>query len=154
MLSDDGERVDPSSDPAILLGGDNSLSIAQAPNGVIVDARYISHKLYVFVPREDETTTGNDNRATIHSVFPRRGGLSGGSVLHVYGINFPATSTFAISVGSKVCSHPTRHSEQELTCTLPGGQHGSTADIAVNFGEGVSAKFAKGYRYVKGVERP
>lgn len=147
ILSEDGSQVTPSSDPAIFLGGDNSLAITQAPNGVIIDARYVSSKLYYYEPRETSYSSMN-----ILSVFPRRGGEAGGSVLHIYGANFPTSQSPVVAVGGKRCRSAKRVSDKEVTCILPGGSRGTTVDVTVRFGDTIESTLTKGYRYVRGFE--
>jgi hypothetical protein len=70
-LSSDGESVNPFSDPALSLGGDNGLAVTQAPDGSLIDARYSVNSCYIFKPNK-VTSVDLD----IKSVFPRRGGLA------------------------------------------------------------------------------
>lgn len=135
------------SDALPILSGDSSLSITQAPNGVIIDARYIKNELFYFEPKEPVSS-----ETSIKAIFPRRGGEAGGGPLHIYGENFPSSPRPLVFVGSNLCSDSVRISSNEIKCVIPGGPHGSTVDVSATFGMGVQTTFAMGYRYIKGVE--
>jgi len=141
ILSPDGRSVVPASDPAIKIGGADSLSIVQAPDGTIISANYKMNNLFYYEPVEAATS-----QMSIKSVFPRRGALAGGSTLSIYGVNFSGTPT--VTVGGKQCSNVSRKSSTKITCTLPLGSKGA-ADVTVTIGTSTST-MAKGYRYILG----
>jgi len=142
ILSPDGRSVIPASDPAINLGGQDSLSIAQAPDGTIISANYNQNNLFYYAPIEPATS-----QMSIKSVFPRRGALAGGSTLHIYGVNF-ATGTPTVTVGGKQCTGAVRKSATKISCTLPLGTKGAV-DVTVTTGTSTST-MPKGYRYILG----
>jgi len=141
ILSPDGKSVIPSSDPAIGLGGTSSLDITLAPDGTIISARFKQNDLYYYEPIEPPSSA-----LTIYSVFPRRGGLAGGSKLSIYGANF--TGALSVTIGGKNCSGVVVVSSKKITCTIPLGGLGA-ADVTVTGGAGTST-MTKAYRYITG----
>jgi len=141
ILAPGGRSVLPASIPEIKIGGQGSLSIAQAPDGTIVSARFNDLDLWCFEPIEPATS-----KMSIKSCFPRRGGLAGGTRLNIYGVNFSGTPT--VTVGGKVCSSPIVVSSKKITCVLPLGSIGAV-DVTVATGADTSA-MTNGYRYIRG----
>lgn len=143
ILNEDGTGVHPSMDGAIELQGDDGLDVTQAPNGVLIDARFDVDSCYYFEPIEPFTTA-----MEIKSVFPRRGSFKGGSKISIYGVNF-AKATPLVIVGGKPCTGAVRISSRKIQCTLPAHTAGSTVNIKVTLGTQTDS-FIKGYRYIKG----
>jgi IPT/TIG domain len=144
ILSDDGETVNPISNPAIeMIGvGDDGLAVTQAPDGSLVDARYETRSCFTFQPDEPAST-----ELIVKSVFPRRGGLAGGSTLLIFGANFSGSPT--VTVGGRPCTGVVLRSGKKMECTLPSGSLGR-ADVVVTIGA-ASDTFEKGYRYITGM---
>jgi IPT/TIG domain len=145
ILSPDGRSVVPSSNPAISLAGGIGFALTQAPNGNLIDARYVKSEVYCYKPKESVT-----NNLVVKSVFPRRGGLPGGSKLMVFGENFSAGAT--VTVGGKACTGVNVVSSQKLECTIPMAPTVGAVDIVVTVG-GSSDGFLKGYRYITGMPK-
>jgi IPT/TIG domain/Glucose / Sorbosone dehydrogenase len=149
ILSPDGNSVASTSIPAIALAGDNGLAVTQAPNGNLIDARYDTNECYVFIPEEPLTTA-----LQIFSVFPRRGGLLGGSTVTIYGANFVAQSSFAILVfvGGSPCTNVVvvNSASSILRCTLPSSSSIGRKDVVVDVGNGVVVTLPLAYLYVTG----
>lgn len=143
ILSSDGLTVQPTSNPAISLTGDDGLALTQAPNGNIVDARYDKSNCHVFTPVEIQS----DAVMVIKAVFPRRGSLLGGTTLHIFGINFSGSPT--VTVGGEDCLNVDVSSSTRMKCILPAGTLGAK-DVVVTIGE-TSDSFTNGYRYITGV---
>jgi Glucose / Sorbosone dehydrogenase/IPT/TIG domain len=141
-LSSDGESVNPFSDPALSLGGDNGLAVTQAPDGSLIDARYSVNNCYIFKPNEVPSVD-----LDIKSVFPRRGGLAGGTKLMIFGVNFAGTPF--VTVGENDCSDAVLISPMKIECVLPSGITVGAKDVTVTIGS-ASDTFAKGYRYITG----
>jgi IPT/TIG domain len=141
ILTPDGTAVEKGSNPAISIGGEEGLALAQAPDGSIVDARHGKSESYVFKPNDVVGVV-----LAIKAVFPRRGALVGGSTLAVYGNNFKAPTS--VKVGSGDCTDVVVVSATKLTCQLPPGTLG-LKDITVTV-QGASDTFTKGYRYITG----
>lgn len=80
-------------------------------------------------------------------MFPRRGGVVGGSTINVFGERFDSSGTPTVTVGGNVCQ-VISFSSSKISCTLPGGL--DTADVAVTTGV-ESATFIGGYRYITGL---
>jgi IPT/TIG domain len=139
ILTSDGLGVIPESDPALPVVGDGGLSVTQAPDGTLIEVRYPQNTVFYNKPSEATTTA-----LKVNSVFPRRGGLAGGTKLSVYGVNFSANST--VKVGSSNCPVVST-TATKIVCTLPGGS--GTVDIVVT-GSAGTYTFKKGYRYIKG----
>ena len=143
ILSTDGRSVIPSSNPAIKLAGDENLDITQAPDGTIISARYTSNDIYYYEPKEPSSSV-----LAIKSIFPRRGGLAGGSKLSIYGANF-GNGGATVTIGGNNCGNVVVHTGQKITCTLPLGVLG-LADVSVTVGSKM-ATMAKAYKYISGV---
>lgn len=144
ILSADGKSVIPSSNPAIGLGGDETLDIALAPDGTIISARFTQNDLEYYEPIEPASSD-----LTIYSVFPRRGGLAGGSKLSIYGVNFAGALT--VTIGGKNCSGVAVVSSKKITCNIPLGNLGA-ADVTVTGGAGTDT-MTKAYRYITGTPK-
>jgi hypothetical protein len=141
ILSPDGNSVQPSSNPAISLGGDNGLAVTQAPNGNLIDARYSASECYVFIPNESASSV-----LSVKSVFPRRGGLAGGTTLNIFGVNFSGSPT--VTVGGNPCSDVVLLSSTKIQCRLSAGTVGAK-DVVVSIGAN-SYTFVSGYRFITG----
>jgi IPT/TIG domain/Galactose oxidase, central domain len=141
ILSADGTAVNQASVPAIFMTGDDGLTVTQAPNGNLIDGRFPLSQCYYFQPIEPTPTA-----LAIKSVWPRRGGLAGGTTLNIFGVMFSGTPT--VTVGGNLCTKAVLISSTRITCTLPMGTLG-LANIIVTSG-GETDTFAKGYRYIKG----
>jgi hypothetical protein len=141
ILSADGTAVQPNSDPAIALGGADTLAVVQAPNGNLIDTRYGMDNCFFYRPNEPPTSA-----MIVKAVFPRRGPLAGGTKLTVYGVNFAVGST--VTVGGNACTSVIVVNSKKIECRLPGGTLG-LKDIVVTVGVS-SDTFAKGYRYITG----
>jgi IPT/TIG domain len=133
--------VIPQSDPAIPLVGDNTLSITQAPDGSLIDTRYLANSIYVHKPTQVPTT-----KHIVYGVFPRRGGRAGGYNLTIYGLNFQK-GTPTVMVGNKNCVVQ-MVSPNRIICSVQGGV--GTVDIVVKIGS-ESSIFTRGFRYITGV---
>jgi IPT/TIG domain len=145
ILNESGTGVHAILDDAIKLQGDDGLDIAQAPNGVLIDARFDVDACYFFEPIEPAATA-----MEIKAVFPRRGLFTGRSTLSIYGVNFGTSSAAPlVTVGGKSCAGAVRLSGSKIQCTLPANLAGSTVDIKVTIGT-MKDTFARGYRYIKG----
>jgi IPT/TIG domain len=129
--------VNPNSTPV----GSDGLDVCQAPNGNLIEARISSSAVYVHKPIEPPSSA-----LTIKAVFPATGGLSGGYILDVYGINFP-TTTATVTVRGVNCPVQSK-TDILITCRVPAGTIG-IADVVVS-GGGLSDTFSKGFRYIKG----
>jgi IPT/TIG domain/Glucose / Sorbosone dehydrogenase len=141
ILSADGETVNPFSDPIVQLAGTGGLAVTQAPDGSLIDARYASHKCFVYKPVEAASTV-----LEIKAVFPRRGVLAGGSKLTIFGVNFRGTPM--VTVGGGACTNAVVISATKMTCLLPMGTLGKK-DVVVTIGA-ASDTYAGGYRYITG----
>jgi Glucose / Sorbosone dehydrogenase/IPT/TIG domain len=141
ILSDDG-TVNVNSVPAIELIGDDGLDVTQAPDGSLMDARYEANAVFFFKPDEAPTT-----KMDVKTVFPRRGGLAGGSKLMIFGVNFDG-GTPIVTVGGNACTNAVQVSTKKIECTLPAGIVGR-ADVVVTIGA-ASDTYVKGYRYITG----
>jgi IPT/TIG domain/Glucose / Sorbosone dehydrogenase len=144
IVSSDGRAILPAlNKKGIVMGiGNLGLDITQAPNGNLVEMRYPVNLVYYYRPVEPETTS-----LIAKTCFPRRGPVSGGNTLSIYGVNFNARGpTVTVTVGNRNC--PTTFvSSKRIDCTLPGGI--GTVDIVVNNG-GITSTFNLGYRYITG----
>ena len=128
---------------AIAFAGGSGLDVTQAPDGTLIEARYMQNQIYAYRPVEEASST-----VAVKSVFPRRGGLAGGSTLTIYGQNLEKNGEIpSVSVGGSSCAVQSV-SDNKLKCTLPGGS--GTVDVVVNVG-GESYTFFSGYRYIAGV---
>jgi len=128
---------------AIAFADGSGLDVTQAPDGTLIEARYIENQIYAYRPVEEASSA-----VAVKSVFPRRGGLAGGSTLTIYGQNLEKNGEFpSVSVGGSSCAVQSA-SDNKLECTLPGGS--GTVDVVVNVGD-ESYTFFSGYRYIAGV---
>lgn len=141
ILEPDGRSVIPQSDPALNLGvGSSGLDVTQAPSGTLIEARFDKNNLHYHKPTEP-----GFSEMRINSVFPRRGPISGGTLLKVYGANF-GTGTPQVSVGNSDC--PVVSSSNDIIqCTLPSGV--GSVDISVT-NDSETYVFAKSYRFITG----
>ena len=145
ILAPDGNSVIPSSIPAIEIGGNNGLAVAQAPNGNLIDVRFDSSDLFVYKPVEPSTT-----QFMIYSVFPRRGGLVGGSTISIYGVNFDGP-TVKVLIGTSTCSSPIVNTENTIIrCTLPPSTTVGLKDIVVETSSGSRKTLSLAYKYIRG----
>jgi hypothetical protein len=158
VLSPDGTKVAPYSNPAIVLDGDNGLALTQTPNGNLIDVRYDTNECYVYIPEQPPTTV-----LTIYSIFPRRGKLQGGSKLSIYGTNFDNSNdnnnnnntttivplSIVVYVGGYVCSNVIVISSTHIDCTIPPSSIVQRANIEVYKGMEY-ATFVNGYHYIIG----
>jgi len=127
---------------AIQFAGGAGLAVTQAPDGSLIEARYTGSELYGYKPVEEASSA-----VAVKSIFPRRGGLAGGSTLTIYGQNFQKNGASpSITVGGSNCVVQST-SNKKLKCTLPGGL--GTVDVVVTVG-GESYTFYSGYRYISG----
>ena len=131
-----------SKDPLPLGIGNQGLSVTQAPGGSLVEVSLESNALYYYTAKEAATKA-----MVVDTVFPKRGGLGGGSSLFVYGNNFNKSGVLSVQVSGKNCL-TTNVSATIIECTLPPGGLG-TADIVVQLGAETST-FLDGYRYIAG----
>jgi IPT/TIG domain/Glucose / Sorbosone dehydrogenase len=145
IVSSDGNSVVPNSKPAIALSGDNGLAVTQAPNGNLMDARYTTNECYVYIPGEPSSTT-----LKVFSIFPRRGGLAGGTTIRIYGANFNGTST-QVTVGGASCANVVvSNSNTVLKCKLPPSASVGRKDVVVDNGSGIRTTLTFGYQYITG----
>ena len=144
VLSSDGLSANPLTIPGLQLLGRDGLDVAQAPNGNLIEVRYLRSSIWV--SRPIETTT---SMIRISSVFPYRGGLAGGTFLRIFGINFgllPPT----VTVGGLDCPVDSNTiTSTEIRCTLP-GQSPGLVDVVVASSTTGTYTFQKGYRYITG----
>ena len=150
ILTDDGTGAIPQSDPPIFLGGNYGLDVTQAPDGRLVDARYIRGAISYYLPIEASTT-----KMIVKGVFPRRGPTSGGSNLNVYGVNFlsalngtSSSARLIVTVGGRSCPIVST-SGRKIVCTLPGGTGTVHVRVSTTVGSPTST-FQRGYRYITG----
>jgi IPT/TIG domain/Malectin domain/Glucose / Sorbosone dehydrogenase len=141
ILSPDGTAVNPYTDPAVPLAGNGGLAVTQAPDGSLIDARHTEGSCYIYKPVEAASSMMD-----IKSVFPRRGGLAGGSQLMIFGVNFGGLRN--VTIGGSACSNATLVSPTKITCILPPGTVGRK-DVTVSTSS-ASDTFVKGYRYITG----
>lgn len=145
VLSPNGLTANPLTVPGLKLVGQSGLDVAQAPNGNLIEVRYLTSSLYVSRPIETKTAA-----IRVNAVFPTRGGLAGGTLLRIYGWNFGSiASDITVTIGGSICKNvgivvPNDY----IQCTLPGKTQGSY-DIVVTAIAGTYT-FVKGYRYIKG----
>ena len=145
VLSADGLSANPLTIPGLSLAGNAGLDLTQAPNGNLIEARYISSTLFVTRPLEATTAA-----IRVGSVFPTRGGVAGGTPLRVYGLNFGTVATsVTVTVGGSSCPIVGAVTNTFFQCTLPGRPAG-IYDIVVTAVAGTYT-FQKGYRYITGV---
>jgi IPT/TIG domain/Glucose / Sorbosone dehydrogenase len=145
VLTLDGRAVIPESAPIIPLQGDWGLDVTQAPNGVLIQSRMGADDVMYFEPIEPAS-----DKLEIKSVFPKRGGESGGNKIDIYGVNFEiggALASLTVLVGGKSC-HVVTITSKLIVCIAPGGVIG-TVDVVVTNGS-ESSLFERGYRYISG----
>jgi hypothetical protein len=148
VLSADGLTANPLSIPGIMLVGSSGLDVTQAPNGNLIEVRYLANSIFVDKPNEATTAI-----LKVSSVFPSRGGVAGGNLLRMYGFNFittPTTTSPTVKVGSSNCPIVVGTlSATYMECTLPGGPVG-LVDIIVTSNATGTYTFQQGYRYITG----
>lgn len=145
ILETDGLSVIPESKPPIILVGNKGLGVTQAPDGSLIEVQYSVNELWVHQADEPNTTA-----LSVRAVFPRRGGLAGGNVLSIYGVNFIMDGQNpTVTVGGLACPVMT-FTDKKITCTLPGGT--GTKDVVVQNGAN-SYTFRSGYRYIRGTRQ-
>ncbi|HEV7401962.1 MAG TPA: IPT/TIG domain-containing protein, partial [Chthoniobacteraceae bacterium] len=81
---------------------------------------------------------------SISSVSPPVGALAGGTVLKIYGANFPLSAT--VTVGGVTAKNVTVVSSSEITCVVPASSAYGTAAVTVVTGSG-NATNSKGFSY-------
>jgi glucose/arabinose dehydrogenase len=146
VLTPDGSGVIPQSNPMIELTSDvDALDVVQGPDGTLFSSSLDRNAIYYHKPIEQATS-----QLKVYSVYPRRGGQSGGNTLQIYGTNFNNISTNPISIliGGRTCP-ATTFTSKFMECTMPGGT--GTVDITVIGSDGQSYTFEHGYRYVTGL---
>ena len=160
ILSADGRSVLPESDPPVLLSGENTLDIVQGPDGTLFDTRYLSNAVYYYKPF---IFGSSGTSPIIYSVHPRRGTITGGTVVTIYGINlFTTSTTTTILLGGIDCpigALSTQATSKKIYCTTPSSTKVTTVNITVTVGkDGTtvpddknSATFKNGYRYITGI---
>ena len=145
ILAPDGNSVIPSSIPAIEIGGNSGLAVAQAPNGNLIDVRYDASSLFVYKPVEPTSA-----QLMVYSVFPRRGGVAGASTMSIYGANFGG-SAIKVLIGTSICSNPIRSSDNTIIrCTLPPSMTVGLKDVVVETNPGVTKTLSLAYKYIRG----
>ena len=150
VLISDGLEVHPLSIPGIPLLGGAGLDVTQAPNGNLIEIRYIANTVFVSRPIEPKGST-----LKVHSVFPTRGSVVGGTTLKIYGVNF-GQSGASVTVGNKDCPvlvSVTNVDTSYIECRLPSGASDTLVDIVVTSNAPIRSQsyvFAKGYRYIDG----
>lgn len=98
--------------------------------------------VFAYTPSEAATA-----QLVVKGVFPRRGGVAGGSNLNIYGVNLDNSgSSAAVKVGGNACPVVSVTS-RKIVCTLPGGS--GTVDVVVSTVT-ESSTFERGYRYITG----
>jgi IPT/TIG domain len=142
VLTTNGLSVVPQSIQALPLVGDWGLSVAQAPNGNLIEVRLPSNSIYYHKPIEGPTT-----EVKVASVFPTRGSNTGGSILYIYGSNLDNGTGLTVIVGGKKCELLAVASTH-VECKLPGGANGNV-DVVVTSSAGTYT-FKKGFRYISG----
>jgi Malectin domain/IPT/TIG domain len=110
--------------------------------GAIYSAKYKAGTIRYLIPFEPTSLT-----LVVKSVFPRRGGEAGGTLLSIFGERFDSSGSPTVSVGGREC-RVLSFTSSKITCTLPAGS--GTVDIAVTTGV-ESATFLAGYRYITGL---
>ena len=142
ILTPDGQGVIPQSDPPIILTPDvDALDVTQAPDGTLISTSLDQNALYFHKPIEAVTTI-----LQIKSVYPRRGGQTGGNTLMIFGENFD--QVVDVTAGGRACTIATK-SASKIECIMPGGT--GTVDIVASGQNGTSYNFQRGYRYITGL---
>lgn len=126
------------------LVGTSGLSVAQAPDGTLVECRVSLNSLQYHKPIEPPS-----DAMSVKSIFPTRGPMAGGTVLDVYGVNF-VPGNVTIEIGNQNCII-VEATSKVLQCTLPAVSMatGTPMDVIVTSGS-ESYTFRNGYRYVSG----
>jgi Malectin domain/IPT/TIG domain len=141
ILSSDGRAVLPEANPPFLMTSDGGLDVTQGPSGELYTAKYKGGKVRVLMPIEPSS-----DALSLKSVFPRRGHVSGGTTLHVYGKNFDLYGVPLVQVGDAICSLASL-SPSRATCILPPGS--GRVDVSMFAGNATSVLEA-GYRFITG----
>lgn len=132
---------------------DGGLSVTQGPDGTLFVASVNGGKVFYQAPVDAKTS-----QIAVKSVFPRRGSMSGGTPLKVYGENlFVGDGQPTVAVGGKPCvvngmkayTDVAGLAMQWIECTLPDASKAGLADVMVTFGA-ESYTFVGGYRYMSG----
>ena len=147
VLISDGNEVHPLSVPGIKLLGRSGLDVTQAPNGNLIEIRYIASAIYVSHPVEPKSSS-----LKVNSVFPARGSVVGGTILKIYGVNFGQNGA-SVTVGNKDCPVVKNVYTSYMECVLPSGSSDTLADIVVESNtpnQSESYIFTGGYRYIDG----
>lgn len=146
VIMSDGD-VHPLSLPGIPLLGGAGLDVTQAPNGNLIEVRYVANKIFVSRAVEPEGVA-----LKVYSVFPTRGSVLGGTKLSIYGVNFGEHGGASVTVGNKDC--PITNADASfIECVLPGGRSDTLVDIVVSSNKSSPSQsytFAEGYRYIDG----
>ena len=138
--------------PPVLVD-EGGLDVVQGPDGTLFVTSVNLGKLFYQAPVDVETT-----QLTVKSVFPRRGSISGGTPLKVYGEKlFVDGRQPTVAVGGKPCTvngmkeytDVAGKAMQWIQCTLPEAGKTGLADVLVTFGR-ESYTFVGGYRYISG----
>jgi hypothetical protein len=146
VLSRDGNSVIPTSIPAIELIGDGGLAVTQAPNGNLFEARFDTNSIYVYRPIEPLST-----QMVINTIYPRRGGLVGGSTLSIFGANFLG-SQIVVFVGTSICSNPVvTDANTVIHCRIPPSTSIGLKDVIVENDSGVRTTYTLAYQYIRGL---
>jgi IPT/TIG domain len=141
LLNPDGLTVNPLTLPGIKLVGRDGLDVAQAPNGNLIEVRYVGNAIYVSRPVESPTAA-----IRVGTVFPTRGSVAGGTKLRVYGLNFGTNAN--VTIGGSLCPIVGLVTNTYFQCTVPGRPVGMY-DVVVS-AEAGTYTFQKGYRYITG----
>ena len=132
---------------------DGGLDVTQGPDGTLFVTSVNLNKVFYQAPVDAETS-----QLTVKSVFPRRGSMSGGTPLKVYGENlFVGGGQPTVTVGGQPCvvndmkayTDVAGKAMQWIKCTLPAASKTGLADVLVTFG-GESYTFVGGYWYISG----
>ena len=121
--------------------GDNTLSVTQAPDGSLIDTRYVSSQIFIHTPIQGASNPS----LLVFGVYPRRGGEAGGYILSIYGKNFQK-GTPLVQVGDRKCPVLTVKPKR-ITCRVYGGK--GNVDVRVTIGK-ERALLTQGFRYIKG----
>jgi hypothetical protein len=124
-------------------GGDDGLDVTQAPNGNLILGKFGVNAVDVLVPLELPITV-----VRVVGVFPRRGPLTGGTQINVFGNNFGSEAT--VLLGGKPCSNVQVISTSKIVCKIPIGGSLGTVDLSVSMNGG-SSTLSRAYRYIRGV---
>jgi hypothetical protein len=121
----------------------SGLDLTQGPDGALLVTEVNSNAIVFHKPVEPPYGS-----LVVKSVFPRRGGAGGCTLLQVFGEKLvdAASPTTTVTVGGNLCSLVT-FSADKLECRLPTGA--GLVDVVVSNGSSTST-FLKVYRYVGG----